>query len=67
MIFNKLYISENHPGYYGLVGKSLVHDRAVREVGASNPGPGTIVRGIFHPTKQLARSSPPNIVNDKFV
>ena len=42
---------------------------AVREVGGSNPGRGT-VRGVFHLTRQLARFSPPSmlsIVNSKFI
>ena len=33
----------------------------VREVGGSNPGCGTTVGGIFHPTRQMARFSPPNM------
>ena len=43
---------------------------AMREVGGSNPGRGTIVGGVFHPTGQLAKFSPTNmsyILNSKFI
>jgi hypothetical protein len=33
----------------------------VREVVSSNPGRGTIVRGVFHPVRKLARFSLPNM------
>ena len=33
----------------------LTHGHDVWEVGGSNPGRGTIVGGVFHPTRQLAR------------
>ena len=42
----------------------------VREVGGYNPGRDAIIGGNFHPTRQLARFSPPNmpyIVNSKFI
>jgi len=42
----------------------------VGEVGGSNPGGGTTVGAVVHPTRQLARFSPPNmsyIVNSKFI
>ena len=48
----------------------LTHGLPVREVGGSNPGRGTIAGGVFHPTRQLARFSLPNmpyIINYKFV
>ena len=47
----------------------LTHGHAVWEVGGSNPSRGNIV-GVFHPTRQLARFSPPNmpsIVKSKFI
>jgi len=31
----------------------LTHGHDRREVGGSNPGRGTIVGGIFHPTREL--------------
>jgi len=37
------------------------HGHSVREVAGSRLGRGTIVRGAFHPAKQLARFSPPNM------
>ena len=37
------------------------YGHAVWEVGGSNPTRGIIVEGIFHPSRQLARFSPPNI------
>ena len=51
---------------FGLMGTGVElfthgYDHAGREVGGSNPGRGTIVGGGFHPTKQLARFSPPNM------
>ena len=48
----------------------LARGRAVREVGGSNPDRGTIVGGVFHRTRELARFSPrnmPYIVNSKFI
>jgi len=48
----------------------FTHGHAMQQVGDSNPGRSTIVGGIFHPTKQLVRISPPNmpyIVNSEFV
>jgi hypothetical protein len=45
------------------------YGHAVREVGGSNPCCDTIVGGVFHPTRQLARFSAPNmpiILNSKF-
>ena len=48
----------------------LTHGHAVREVGGSNPGCGTIVGGDFHPPSQLGRFSLPNmptIVNSQFI
>jgi len=48
----------------------LTHGHAVLEVGGSNPISGTILGGVFHPTRQLARFSQPNmpsIVNSKFI
>ena len=38
----------------------LICGHGVREVAGSNPGRGTIVGGVFNPTRQLARFSPPN-------
>ena len=49
---------------YSLVGKSvgLSYSRSCcAEVGCSNPGRGTIVGGVFRPTRQLAMFSPPNM------
>ena len=34
---------------------------SVREVAGSRLGRGTIVGGVFHPARQLARFSPPNM------
>jgi len=51
------------------VGKSMGLS-AVQETGGLNPGSGNIVGGVYHPTRQLARFSPPNmpyIVNNKFI
>jgi len=48
----------------------LTRGHAVWEVGGSNPDRGTTVGGVFHPTRSLARLSPPNmpyIVNSKFI
>jgi len=48
----------------------LTNGHAVLEVGGSNPRRGTILGGAFHPTKQLAKFSPPNmpsIVNSNFI
>ena len=48
----------------------LTHGDAMWEVGGSNPDRGTIAGGVFHPTGQLARFSPPNmpsIANSKCV
>ena len=48
----------------------LTDDHAVPEVGGSNPGGGTRVGEVFHPTRQLARFSPSNmssILNSKFI
>jgi len=39
----------------------LTRGRAVWEVGGSNPSCGTIIGGVFHPRRQLARFSPPNM------
>jgi len=39
----------------------LTRGRCVWEVGGSNPGRGTIVGGVFNPSWQLARFSPPNM------
>jgi len=36
----------------------------VREVGSSNPGRGIIVGKDFHPTRQLARLSPANMLSN---
>jgi len=44
------------------------YGHVVREVGGSNPGRGTIVGGVFHSTRQLARFSAlnkPAIVNSR--
>jgi len=45
-------------GSLGLVTHGYGH--AVQEIGGSNPSCDNIV-GVFHPTKQLARFSPPNM------
>ena len=48
----------------------LTRGHAVLKVGGSNPGRGTIVWEVLHPTRQLARFFQPNmpfIVNCKFV
>ena len=37
------------------------YGHSMREVAGSPLGRGTIVGGIFHPAKQLARFSPPNM------
>ncbi|KAK2149731.1 hypothetical protein LSH36_439g02012 [Paralvinella palmiformis] len=39
----------------------LTRGHALREVGGSNPGRGTVVGAAFHPVRQLARFSPPSI------
>jgi len=55
----------------GLVGKSVALSYSWSCcTGDSNPGRGTVVGGVFHLTKQLARFSPPNmayILNSKFI
>jgi len=57
----------------GLVGKRVglfTHGYAVQKVRSSNPGHGSIVGGVFHLTRQLARFSllnMPYIVNCKFI
>jgi len=48
----------------------LIDGHAVQEVGGSNSSRGATVGGVFHPTRQLARFSPQNmlsIVNSKFI
>jgi len=48
----------------------LTYYHAVWQVGGSYRGRVTIVGGVFHPTRQLARFSPPSmssIVNSKFI
>ena len=40
---------------------SYSRDTTHPNTGGPNPGCSTIVGGIFHPTKQLAMFSPPNI------
>ena len=37
------------------------YGHSVREVAGSCLGRGTIAGGVFHPTRQLARFSPPNM------
>jgi len=58
--FENLFDTENVHAY----------GNPVMEVGGSDPGRDTIVQGVFHPTRQLERFSPPNmpyIVNSKFM
>jgi len=46
------------------------YGHALHKVGGSNPGRGTIVGEVFHPIRQLAMFSSPNmssIVNSKFI
>ena len=48
----------------------LTRGHALWEVAGSNPGRGTKVGGMFHPTSLLARFSPsniPSIENSKFI
>ena len=50
--------------------RPFTRSHSVLEVEGLNLSCGTIVGGVFHPTRQLARFSPPNrpyIVNSKFV
>ena len=71
----KTKLFPNH--FYGLVTPKwvrawdfLTHGHAVRGVRGSNPGRDTIAGGVFHPTRQLAKFSPPNmpyIVNSEFI
>ena len=57
--------------FCGLCGWSVeLHGDAVLEVEDSNIGPDTIVGGVFHPVRHLARFLPlnmPFIANSKFV
>ena len=51
---------------YGFVDKSVRRSYslsccATGQVGGSNPGRSCIAEGIFHPTRQLATFSPPNM------
>ena len=39
----------------------IAHDYTVGEVGGSNPGRGTIVEWVVHPTRQLVKLSAPDM------
>jgi len=70
LLFNQIkVVIINH--LYGLVGKSMGLSYLWScYAGSTNPGRGTIDGGVFHPTSQVLRFSPPNmpsIVNFKFI
>jgi len=69
-------VTGKHTAAHGLMGGTTValfthgYGHAVLEVGGSNRRRGTMVGGVFNPTKQLVGFSPPNmpsIINSKFV
>ena len=43
------------------------YGHAVLEIGGSNPGRGTLIGGLFHPTRQLAMFTLPNMSYIKIV